>query len=71
MSARRNAWSKTPAHRYNEGQYRDPSTARLDTFNHSGGHFLEQDVYDFDASFFSITTAEAIAMVLPRCPRKL
>lgn len=63
LSAKRNAWSKTPAHRYSEDQYGDPDTAKPDTFHASGAHFIEQNIYDFDASFFSITTAEALAMV--------
>ncbi|KAB2098602.1 Highly reducing polyketide synthase [Alternaria gaisen] len=57
------AWSKVPADRWNEEAFLHPDPDdRNGTNNHAGGHFLDQDLAVFDASFFNITPQEAASM---------
>ncbi|KAI0126592.1 putative polyketide synthase [Xylariales sp. AK1849] len=56
------AWSKWPADRFNSDAFYHPNPERGGTFNTLGGHFLNQNMADFDATFFSITPTEAKAL---------
>ncbi|OHW96135.1 polyketide synthase protein [Colletotrichum incanum] len=59
----RSAWSKVPVERFNEEAFLHPDPDdRNGTNNHSGGHFLEQDLAEFDAGFFNISPQEAASM---------
>ncbi|KAB8291221.1 hypothetical protein EYC80_009908 [Monilinia laxa] len=57
------AWSKVPANRYNEEAFLHPNPDDTNgTHNHVGGHFLKQDIGEFDAGFFNVLPQEAAAM---------
>lgn len=59
----RSTWSKVPADRYNEEAFLHPDPDDTNgTHNHVGGHFLQQDLGEFDAGFFNILPGEAAAM---------
>ena len=58
----RNAWSETPAGRFNERASHHPSRGSSAAHTHKGGHFLDQDIGAFDAAFFGISSEEASAM---------
>ncbi|KAF5532714.1 polyketide synthase [Fusarium phyllophilum] len=63
LSGGRSAWSKVPAERWNEDAFLHPDPDdRNGTNNHSGGHFIDQDLAVFDAGFFNITPQEAASM---------
>ncbi|KAF2260802.1 ketoacyl-synt-domain-containing protein [Lojkania enalia] len=58
-----NTWSHVPLDRYNESAFHHPDPDDTNgSHNHSGGHFLTQDIRDFDQNFFNITPQEAAAM---------
>ncbi|KAL4947686.1 phenolpthiocerol synthesis polyketide synthase ppsB [Aspergillus filifer] len=48
--------------RWNSDAFYHAGDARLNTLPTTGGHFLKGDPYVFDAAFFNITAAEAIAL---------
>ncbi|KAI1502944.1 hypothetical protein F5X99DRAFT_137710 [Biscogniauxia marginata] len=56
------AWSEWPKGRFNRGAFYHPNPERGGTFNAKGGHFLDQEMGAFDASFFNITPTEAKAL---------
>ncbi|KAI1342798.1 hypothetical protein F5Y15DRAFT_268999 [Xylariaceae sp. FL0016] len=58
----REAWSTWPTDRFNQDAFYHPNPERGGNFNAKGGHFLNQVVAGFDASFFNITPAEAKAL---------
>lgn len=58
----RNAWSETPAGRFNGRASYHPVRGSNAAHTHIGGHFLDQDVGAFDAGFFGISSDEANAM---------
>ena len=59
----RNGYSKT-TDRYNAEAFHHPQTHgnRQNVIPVKGGYFLKQDPYVFDAAFFNITAAEAMAL---------
>lgn len=62
----KSAWSKVPADRWNEDAFWHPDPDDTNgTTNHRGGHFLTQNLGEFDAGFFNITPHEAASMVCP------
>ncbi|KAF2713472.1 ketoacyl-synt-domain-containing protein [Pleomassaria siparia CBS 279.74] len=63
LSAGTNTWSHVPTDRYNEEAFlnRSPDDPN-GSHNHLGGHFLTDDIRDFDNDFFSISSQEAAAM---------
>ena len=66
----KSAWSKVPADRWNEEAFLHPDPDDTNgTHNHVGGHFLKQDISEFDASFFNVLPQEAAAMVCFRTSR--
>lgn len=49
-----NTWSQVPRDRFNEKAFFHPNPDNAHgTNNHAGGHFLTQDVRDFDSDFFN------------------
>lgn len=55
-------WSDVPSERYNWKAFYDEDPERSGTTNHRGGHFLKQDIAAFDARFFGISAADAVAI---------
>lgn len=58
----RNVWSEVPLDRFNWKSYYHPSPENAGTTHSIGGHFLDQDIAAFDASFFGISPLEASAI---------
>ncbi|OLN84398.1 Lovastatin diketide synthase LovF 12 [Colletotrichum chlorophyti] len=59
----KSAWSRVPAERFNEEAFLHPDPDdRNGTNNHLGGHFLDQDIAEFDAGFFNVSPQEASSM---------
>ncbi|OAL42811.1 beta-ketoacyl synthase [Pyrenochaeta sp. DS3sAY3a] len=56
------ARSRVPSDLYNFDPFYHPDEDRYGTTNNDGGHFVTEDISLFDASFFSIAPAEAMAM---------
>ncbi|KJZ72764.1 hypothetical protein HIM_07839 [Hirsutella minnesotensis 3608] len=57
------AWSRVPADRFNESAFYHPNANDPNgTNNHQGGHFIDQDVRDFDHAFFHTSPQQAAAM---------
>ncbi|KAF1850336.1 uncharacterized protein K460DRAFT_400404 [Cucurbitaria berberidis CBS 394.84] len=59
---KKSARSEAPSDRFNIDAFYHPDADRYGTSNNRGGHFLTEDVSLFDAPFFSISPAEAMAM---------
>jgi zearalenone synthase (highly reducing iterative type I polyketide synthase) len=55
------AYSPTSS-RWNSDAFYHQVNGKLNSLPTKGGHFLKEDPYVFDASFFNITAAEAIAL---------
>jgi acyl transferase domain-containing protein len=66
IMARRCAMTEFPPDRLNIDAHYRSDVNRLDSLSICGGHFLKDDLAHFDASFFSITAAEAEAMEPPQ-----
>ncbi|KAF2088078.1 polyketide synthase [Saccharata proteae CBS 121410] len=62
MSRARSGWRPIPKDRFNEDAYYHPNPEKKGCTNATGGYFLNQDIYEFDAPFFNSTAAEAISM---------
>ncbi|KAM7199185.1 hypothetical protein V8F33_004660 [Rhypophila sp. PSN 637] len=58
----RGAWSEIPKDRFSQKAFYSPGQGESGTTNVRGGHFLEQDVYAFDASFFNMSMETATSM---------
>ncbi|TLD22152.1 hypothetical protein PspLS_07799 [Pyricularia sp. CBS 133598] len=56
------AWTKIPESRMNVRGYYHPDPSRQGSFHFRGAYFLQNDLAEFDAGFFSISPNEAIAM---------
>lgn len=54
--------SETPEDRFSADAFYHPQPDRPGTSNSCGGHFMNQNIEEFDAPFFSITPSEARAM---------
>ncbi len=58
-----NTWSHVPEHRFTETSFIHPDGNDPNgSHNHHGGHFLKQDIREFDNEFFNISAQEAAAM---------
>lgn len=56
------AWKPVPSDRWNETAFYHPNPDDPNgTTNHPGGHFIGDDVRDFDHSFFKLTRPQAAA----------
>ncbi|OQE83792.1 hypothetical protein PENNAL_c0030G06593 [Penicillium nalgiovense] len=58
----RESRSEIPKQKWNHDGFYHPDPSRYGTHNVKYGHWFEQDVYEFDAPFFNISTHEAIAL---------
>ncbi|KAK8023703.1 polyketide synthase [Apiospora rasikravindrae] len=59
---RRCAASKYPADRFNVDAFWHPDSKKLNIINSQDGHFLNSDIKNFDAGFFSVAPHEAGSM---------
>jgi acyl transferase domain-containing protein len=55
----RHGWTRVPETRFNEDAFHHPDPGAPGAINQEGGHFLDQDIADFDAAFFGISPLEA------------
>lgn len=62
LMAKKSAQCDAPPDRFNIDSFHHPDRSRLGTVYNRGGHYLEEDISAFDAPFFSISPAEAMAM---------
>ncbi|GES63925.1 hypothetical protein ATETN484_0010000400 [Aspergillus terreus] len=53
------AWSPVPSNRFNHDAYYHPNAEKAGFISSKGGHFLPDDPYAFDPSFFKISAEEA------------
>ncbi|GJC80767.1 highly reducing polyketide synthase azaB [Colletotrichum liriopes] len=51
----RDGWSSIPSSRFNKDAFYDEDHAKIGMSNVVGGHFIQDDVSKFDASFFNFT----------------
>ena len=58
----KSAWRDVPSDRFDWKSFYHPCPDINGTTNHRGGHFLDQDIAAFDASFFGIPPLEAHAI---------
>ncbi|KAI0896476.1 putative polyketide synthase [Annulohypoxylon nitens] len=58
----RDGWTEVPPDRFNEESFYHPDPDAPGAMNHKGGHFIDQTIAAFDASFFSISSVEAEAL---------
>ncbi|OQE38549.1 hypothetical protein PENCOP_c008G00808 [Penicillium coprophilum] len=58
----RNTWSQTKEDRFNLNRFYHPQGETIGSTNAKGGHFLDEDISLFDASFFNFTAEVANAM---------
>jgi len=58
----RDAWSDVPDSRFNWTSFHHPDPEAKGALNSRGGHFLDQDIASFDASFFGISAFECEAI---------
>ena len=58
----RNTWTPVPEDRFNEDAFFHRNPGHPGTTNHRGGHFINQNLANFDASFFGIPPIEAQAI---------
>lgn len=56
------AWSKVPAERWNADSFYHPDPEAAECNNTKAGHFIRQDMSEFDAGFFGVQPAEARSM---------
>ncbi|KAI0164067.1 polyketide synthase [Xylariaceae sp. FL1272] len=57
------AWSPVPSERFNEDAFHHPSPDNGTGLNHHpGGHFITDDLRDFDHAFFRLSSQQAAAM---------
>ncbi|RDW58830.1 hypothetical protein BP6252_13306 [Coleophoma cylindrospora] len=58
----RNAWSEIPSSRFNSKGFFHPNPEKLDTVHVRGGHFLQDDIAQFDAPFFNFSSELAASL---------
>ncbi|KAI4243487.1 MAG: hypothetical protein L6R40_003489 [Gallowayella cf. fulva] len=58
----KSAWSPIPADRFNQDAYHHPNAEKPGFISSKGAHFLPDDIYAFDPSFFKISAEEARSM---------
>ncbi|KAM7203160.1 putative polyketide synthase protein [Naviculisporaceae sp. PSN 640] len=66
----RSAWSEIPSDRFNKEAFYHPSSDKRTTTHVRGGHFLQEDIGLFDATFFNMTP-EVAATMDPQCRLQL
>ncbi|KIM94092.1 hypothetical protein OIDMADRAFT_207730 [Oidiodendron maius Zn] len=58
----RSAWSEIPVSRFSVESVYHPNGEKLSASNVIGGHFLDEDIALFDASFFNLSSEAAASM---------
>ncbi|KAK2767749.1 Type I Iterative PKS [Arachnomyces sp. PD_36] len=58
----RDAWADVPEDRFNWRSFMHADPEAQGTYNHRGGHFIDQDIAAFDAGFFNIPPFESEAI---------
>ncbi|KAL8922238.1 MAG: hypothetical protein Q9208_005317 [Pyrenodesmia sp. 3 TL-2023] len=58
----KSAWSPVPPDRFNQHAYHHPNAEKPGFISSKGAHFLPDDIYAFDPSFFRISAEEARSM---------
>ncbi|KAL9030210.1 MAG: hypothetical protein Q9196_001644 [Gyalolechia fulgens] len=58
----KSAWSSIPPDRFNHDAYYHPDPEKSGFISSQGAHFLPDDIYAFDPSFFKISADEARSM---------
>ena len=58
----KSAWSAVPSDRFNHDAYHHPNAEKPGFIASQGAHFLPDDIYAFDPSFFRISAEEARSM---------
>ncbi|PLB49064.1 polyketide synthase-like protein [Aspergillus steynii IBT 23096] len=59
LAEAKSAWTEMPAERFDHKAYHNPGAERSGSFRSQGAHFLPDDIYGFDASFFNMRAEEA------------
>ncbi|KAL8706673.1 MAG: hypothetical protein Q9201_000307 [Fulgogasparrea decipioides] len=70
-SQARSGWSEVPSSRFNHEAFYHPNPGKSGCLNSKGAHFLQDDIAQFDNSFFRISDKEAsVSIYLPHslCP---
>ncbi|CAM1509651.1 Fc.00g033900.m01.CDS01 [Cosmosporella sp. VM-42] len=62
LAEAKSAWSKVPTDRFDYDAFYYPDKDKAGCIAAAGGHFLPDDVYSFDAPFFSLRAEEARAV---------
>jgi acyl transferase domain-containing protein len=62
LSEVRSAFSSIPKDRFDQESYYHDNPNKAGVFSPKGGHFLQEDIYAFDAPFFNINAEEATSM---------
>ncbi|KAI8633246.1 putative polyketide synthase [Xylariaceae sp. FL1651] len=62
LTEAQSAWSPVPADRFDYDAYHFPDKEKAGCIAAAGGHFLPDDIYSFDASFFNLRAEEARAV---------
>jgi acyl transferase domain-containing protein len=62
LAGGQSAWTDVPPDRFNHMAFYHPEKEVAGAINQKGGHFLNQDISAFDASFFNIAPFEAETM---------
>jgi acyl transferase domain-containing protein len=55
----RSGWTEVPPDRFNHHAFYHPDPEEPGASNQKGGHFINQNIADFDAGFFGIAQLEA------------
>lgn len=58
----RSGYSEIPKERFDTASFQHPNPGKAGCHNPVGGHFLNTNLAEFDAPFFSLTEKEAISM---------
>ena len=66
LTSGQSGWSLHPADRLEPERYYHPNPDKKGTYYDQGANYLKGNVFEFDAPFFNITTAEAVVSILPK-----
>jgi acyl transferase domain-containing protein len=62
LAEAKSAFSSVPPDRFQHEAFYHPNPEKAGCISSKGGHFLPEDIYAFDAPFFSMTADEAEAI---------
>lgn len=52
LEGAKSAWTPIPSERFGRDAFYSPNAEKAGCYHSEGGHFLPEDIYSFDASFF-------------------